>query len=52
MGKSVSKSSYRTVELEACWLDNAHALLKDVIMFEQGDNVCTGGQKKIIYTQI
>ena len=51
MGESVSKSSYKSAKLEACWLDNAHALLKDVIMFEQGD-VCTGGQKKIIYTQI
>ena len=28
MGESVSKSSYRTAELEACWLDKAHALLK------------------------
>ena len=28
MGESVSKSSYRTVELEACWLDKECALLK------------------------
>ena len=28
VGESVSKSSYRTVELEACWLDKECALLK------------------------
>ena len=28
VGESVSKSSYKTVELEACWLDKECALLK------------------------